>query len=164
MVPGVSYLVMIRTNRPYSPWLPFLSVINLDNTNAAFIRISLKTGKSEEAVLFGGQRSRLGGRMHSEAARSVPARMLPQMQFTAGSGEDADGDGLPDLYEDLVTRTDPLSPDTGKPGSRMVTRTRTLTAGAIFKRCRTELILSMDPPPPASNLRSIICDTGEASL
>ena len=38
------------------------------------------------------------------------------MQFTAGSGEDADGDSLPDLYEDLVTRTDPLSGDTGQAG------------------------------------------------
>ena len=39
------------------------------------------------------------------------------MQFTAGSGEDADKGQLPDLYEDLVTRTDPLDGDTGKTGT-----------------------------------------------
>lgn len=116
MLPGVSYLVMTRTNRPYSIWLPFLSVINLGNSNAASFRINLQTGKSEEAVLFGGRNQGWADHSIMGSARSVPVRMLPQMQFTAGSGEDADGDSLPDLYEDLVTRTDPLSPDTGRTG------------------------------------------------
>jgi hypothetical protein len=116
MLPGVSYLVMTRTNRPYSTWVPFLSVINLGNTNAASFRINLQTGKSEEAVLFGGRNPGWAEHSIMEAARGVPTRTLPQMQFTAGSGEDADGDELPDLYEDLVTRTDPLSGDTGQTG------------------------------------------------
>jgi len=30
-----------------------------------------------------------------------------RLEFTAGSGEDSDGDGLPDIYEVLVTQTDP---------------------------------------------------------
>jgi hypothetical protein len=31
----------------------------------------------------------------------------PRLEFTTGSGEDSDGDGLPDIYEVLVTQTDP---------------------------------------------------------
>jgi hypothetical protein len=37
-------------------------------------------------------------------------------EFTAGWGEDSDGDGLPDIYEVLVTQTDPANPDTGNTG------------------------------------------------
>jgi alpha-tubulin suppressor-like RCC1 family protein len=37
-------------------------------------------------------------------------------QFTAGWGEDSDGDGLPDIYEVLVTGTDPVNADTGETG------------------------------------------------
>ncbi len=102
-LPGVKYLVMVRTNKPYAAWLPFTNVIGTDNTNVSLIRISLKPGKVDRYAVW-------------SAAQHIPTRMLCQMQFTAGSGEDADGDGLPDLYEDLVTRTDPLTPDTGATG------------------------------------------------
>lgn len=37
-------------------------------------------------------------------------------EFTAGWGEDSDGDGLPDVYEVLVTQTDPAKADTGNTG------------------------------------------------
>jgi hypothetical protein len=37
-------------------------------------------------------------------------------EFTAGWGEDSDGDGLPDIYEVLVTGTDPIHADTGATG------------------------------------------------
>jgi hypothetical protein len=37
-------------------------------------------------------------------------------EFTAGWGEDSDGDGLPDVYEVLVTKTDPDNADTGNSG------------------------------------------------
>ncbi|HSY43159.1 MAG TPA: carboxypeptidase-like regulatory domain-containing protein, partial [Candidatus Acidoferrum sp.] len=37
-------------------------------------------------------------------------------EFTAGWGEDSDGDGLPDIYEVLVTHTDPDNADTGNAG------------------------------------------------
>ena len=39
-----------------------------------------------------------------------------QPEFTAGWGEDSDGDGLPDIYEVLVTYTKPDDPDTGDTG------------------------------------------------
>jgi hypothetical protein len=41
---------------------------------------------------------------------------LPHWTLMAGSGGDSDGDGLPDIYEDLVTRTDPFNADTGNWG------------------------------------------------
>jgi hypothetical protein len=51
---------------------------------------------------------------------ALPAvKFLPdvvQPEFTAGWGEDTDGDGLPDIYEVLVTHTKPDDPDTGDTG------------------------------------------------
>jgi hypothetical protein len=41
---------------------------------------------------------------------------LVQPEFTAGYGEDSDGDCLPDIYEVLVTHTDPANDDTGDTG------------------------------------------------
>jgi hypothetical protein len=38
-------------------------------------------------------------------------------EFTAGWGEDSDGDGLPDIYEVLVTHTKPDDADTGDTGT-----------------------------------------------
>ncbi len=46
-------------------------------------------------------------------------RFLPdvvQPEFVAGWGEDSDGDGLPDIYEVLVTHTEPDNADTGNTG------------------------------------------------
>lgn len=37
-------------------------------------------------------------------------------EFIAGCGEDSDGDGLPDIYEVLVTGTEPDNADTGQAG------------------------------------------------
>ena len=45
-----------------------------------------------------------------------PVNFLPdvvQPEFTAGWGEDTDGDGLPDIYEVLITHSDPNDADTG---------------------------------------------------
>jgi len=43
-------------------------------------------------------------------------------EFVAGWGEDSDGDGLPDVYEVLVTFTDPNNADTGNSGFSSKTR------------------------------------------
>jgi hypothetical protein len=48
-----------------------------------------------------------------------PVKFLPdvvQPEFVAGWGEDSDGDGLPDVYEVLVTHTRPDNADTGNTG------------------------------------------------
>jgi hypothetical protein len=42
--------------------------------------------------------------------------VLAHPEFICGSGEDADGDGLPDIYEVLATKTDPDNLDTGTTG------------------------------------------------
>ena len=44
------------------------------------------------------------------------APVLIDPEFKAGWGEDSDGDGLPDIYEVLVTKTDPINGDTGNTG------------------------------------------------
>jgi hypothetical protein len=57
---------------------------------------------------------------NAQAPTAMPAvKFQPdvdQPEFVAGSGEDSDGDGLPDVYEVFVTRTDPASADTGNTG------------------------------------------------
>lgn len=51
---------------------------------------------------------------------SLPSvKFLPDVfepEFTAGWGEDSDGDGLPDIYEILVMHTEPDNADTGNTG------------------------------------------------
>jgi hypothetical protein len=101
-VPDVFYMIMMRSNAPCARWLSFMSFIGATNDPAPF-RVSLETGAAE-------------GLMQQPELHHIVARMLSQMQFTAGSGEDADGDALPDLYEDLVTRTDPLNGGTDNRG------------------------------------------------
>jgi alpha-tubulin suppressor-like RCC1 family protein len=60
--------------------------------------------------------------MMSDGQRPIampPIKFLPDVvepEFTAGWGEDSDGDGLPDVYEVLVTHTDPNHADTGNTG------------------------------------------------
>ena len=61
------------------------------------------------------------GMMHEgQGPIAMPeVRFLPDVvapEFTAGWSEDSDGDGLPDIYEVLVTGTDPLKADTGNTG------------------------------------------------
>ena len=61
------------------------------------------------------------GMMHEgQGPVAMPeVKFLPDLvapDFTAGWGEDSDGDGLPDIYEVLVTHTDPTNADTGNTG------------------------------------------------
>lgn len=46
-VPDVNYMVMMRSNKPYSRWLPFTYVFGVTNGEPDSIRISLKTGEAE---------------------------------------------------------------------------------------------------------------------
>ncbi len=61
------------------------------------------------------------GMMHEgQAPITMPeVKFLPLLkspEFAAGWGEDSDGDGLPDIFEVLVTQTDPAKADTGGVG------------------------------------------------
>lgn len=61
------------------------------------------------------------GMMHEgQSPLAMPeVKYLPDVvepEFVAGWGEDSDGDGLPDIYEVLVTHTDPDNADTGNTG------------------------------------------------
>jgi hypothetical protein len=73
-VPDVSYLVMVRSNKPYSQWLPFTYVIGVTNREPVTLHFSLKSGEAD-------------GVMQQTALHHIPARALCQMQFTAGSSE-----------------------------------------------------------------------------
>ena len=50
-------------------------------------------------------------------ARSKIPVQCGEAKFAAGWGEDSDGDGLPDIYEVLVTHTSPDNADTGDTGT-----------------------------------------------
>jgi len=61
------------------------------------------------------------GMMHEgQSPLAMPVvKFLPDVvepEFVAGWGEDSDGDGLPDVYEVLVTHTEPDNADTGNTG------------------------------------------------
>ena len=63
-------------------------------------------------------------------------KFLPDVvepEFTAGWGEDSDGDGLPDIYEVLVTQTDPDNADTGNTGTLDGYKDMALTVGATWR-------------------------------
>ena len=84
---------------------------------------------------------------------ALPAvKFLPdvvQPEFTAGWGEDSDGDGLPDIYELLVTHTKPDDADTDDTGI--------LDGYRVFAddgwnnwqkfRCRVNPFKKCEPPP-----------------
>ena len=110
-VPFGCYPVKLLTQREANGWL-----LTLDGTapSVSYL-ILIRTNK-----LFGCWHH-LASAVGKQNARSttirLPLRSLPAYAIlAAGSGEDADGDMLPDIYEDLVTRTDPLDGATGDGG------------------------------------------------
>jgi hypothetical protein len=89
VIPGVLYEVLARTNGPDGHWMTFAG---------AFIGGSNKTISAT---------CNLGG------IKGLTLETLNHWKFVAGFWDDSDGNGLPDLYEDLVTRTGPFSGDDG---------------------------------------------------
>jgi alpha-tubulin suppressor-like RCC1 family protein len=76
-------------------------------------------------------------------------------EFTAGWGEDSDGDGLPDIYEVLVTHTDPDNADTGNTG--ILDGFKEMTGDGWnnlekFRR-RVNPLLPANPPPAMELMR-----------
>lgn len=92
VIPGVYYQVLARTNSPEGHWMTFAhSAFTSSNGNITAV-------------------CNLGG---DGELKGLAVETLNNWSFVAGSLDDSDGDGLPDLYEELVTHTDPNSGDDG---------------------------------------------------
>ena len=83
---------------------------------------------------------------------ALPAvKFLPDVvdpEFTAGWGDDSDGDGLPDIYEVLVTDTDPDNADTGNTGTLDSYKDMALDGWSNLEkfRCRSNPLKTAYPP------------------
>ena len=80
--PDTAYLVLARTNGPSGHWLNFLSVY----------------GDSNRTMSVTGNLALIKG---------LSLQTLNHWRFAVGSGEDTDGNGIPDVCEDLVFLMDP---------------------------------------------------------
>src|ERR1017187_3029237 len=75
-------------------------------------------------------------------------------EFIAGCGEDSDGDGLPDIYEVLVTGTEPDNPDTGHTGILDGFKETTLDGWSNLEKFRRRVNpLHSNSPPPSVELK-----------
>jgi len=90
ITPDVMYNVLVRSNGPDGHWMRFQNLFLLGNTN---------TTMTVTCVL--------------DNAKGPTIQTLTNWTFVAGSWEDSDQDELPDLYEELVSRTDPYSGNDG---------------------------------------------------
>ena len=77
------------------------------NTNYFFF-----TREEPHAGLWMLEAEALGSDETNVVSVSIPMRGRTQLFAVGGVGIDSDGDGLPDIYEALVTHTDPFNPDT----------------------------------------------------
>ncbi len=101
-IPYARYLLLVR-DRNDSQWRASGYFESGTNREPIYLRVDKK------------------GMMHEgQSPLAMPEmKYLPDVvepEFAAGWGEDSDGDGLPDIYEVLVTRTDPDNADTGNAG------------------------------------------------
>ncbi len=85
---NTSYLIMVRTNSPDGYWIQLSDV--------------WATGNRTSSVDYD-----LNGARNWKGSSGLTTRNLGNWTFVIVSGEDFDGDTLPDGYEDLVTRSDP---------------------------------------------------------
>ncbi len=92
IIPDCDYQILARTNGLDGHWMTFAG---------DFIGGSNKTITAT---------CNMGG---AGDLKGLTMETLTNWKFVAGCWEDSDGDGLPDMYEDLATRTDPQSGDDG---------------------------------------------------
>jgi hypothetical protein len=100
--PYARYLVLIRDQRD-PQWRASGYFVSGTNRDPIQLHVDLKGMMAEEQ-----------GPASMPAVKFLPDAVKPE--FIAGSGDDSDGDGLPDIYEVMATRTDPAKPDTGNTG------------------------------------------------
>ena len=101
-IPGARYLLLVRDkNDPQ--WRASGYFVSGTNRNPVYLHVDNKGMMSD-----------------GQSPIALPeVKFLPDVVkpvFTAGWGEDSDGDVLPDIYEVLVTHTEPDNPDTGNTG------------------------------------------------
>jgi hypothetical protein len=82
----------------------------------------------------------------------------------AGSGEDSDGDGLPDIYEVFVTGTEPDEIDTGHAGIIDGFKETSLDGWSNLEKFRRRVnpLHSFTPPPSKEFKRPILADVFRA--
>lgn len=90
VVPDVMYNILVRSNGIDAHWMKFQNLFLLGNSNNTIVATSVLDNVNGPTL-----------------------RSLTNWTFVAGSWEDSDQDELPDLYEELVSRTDPYSGDDG---------------------------------------------------
>lgn len=101
-IPYARYLLLVRDkNNPQ--WRASGYFVSGTNRNPVYLHVDKKGMMSD-----------------GQSPIALPeVKFLPDVVkpvFTAGWGEDSDGDGLPDIYEVLVTHTGPDNADTGDTG------------------------------------------------
>ena len=101
-IPHACYLLLVRDSVD-SQWRASGYFMTGSNREPSHIQVDKK------GMMHGGQSPIAMPEAHFLSDVVAP-------EFTAGWGEDSDGDGLPDIYEVLVTQTDPTSSDTGGTG------------------------------------------------
>ncbi len=101
-VPHARYLMLVREGKD-GFWKA--SGFFIGGTNGTVVKLAA----DKRGMLPAG-----GGPFVLPKVEHVPN--LEHPEFISGSGEDADGDGLPDIYEVLATKTDPDKSDTGAIG------------------------------------------------
>jgi hypothetical protein len=101
-IPYARYLLLVR-DRNNPQWRASGYFTSGTNQNPVYLHVDKKGMMSD-----------------GQSPIAMPeVKFLPDVvepEFTAGWGEDSDGDGLPDIYEVLVTHTDPDNADTGNTG------------------------------------------------
>jgi len=143
------YALTVRNPIPYGRYLLLVRDKNDPQWRASGYFVS---GTNRDPVHL--QVDKKGMMSSGQSPLAMPEmRFLPEVvepEFTAGWGEDSDGDGLPDIYEVLVTQTDPNNADTGDTGTLDAEKEMSGDGWSNLEkfRCRVDPTRLARPPVP----------------